>query len=84
MLNRVIKVKKEGKIAPNTGNSICKASVAERGLSCFEELREDQCAWRTETERRSGKWAETGLREPCKPYTIILYCILRTTGSQRC
>ena len=39
-----------------------------------EELREDQCAWRTETERRPGKWAETGLREPRKPDSnFVLY-----------
>ena len=85
MLNRVIKVKKEGRIAPNTGTSICEASVAERGLSCLRNWEKTNVPghW-TETERRSGKWAETWLREPCKPYTIILYCILRTMGSQRC
>ena len=35
MLNRVIKVKKEGKRAPNTRNSKCEASMAERVLSCL-------------------------------------------------
>ena len=35
MLNRVIKVKKEGKRAPNTRSSICEASVVGRGLSCL-------------------------------------------------